>query len=136
MPNRRTAAALAVIAGVLLVLAHAQGATALVQLGDKLAITFLPQGIGAPVHLVLSVLLVIAGLGGVAVILGGVLVYKDLLRSGRLCIALGAGVGLLGMILLVFIALASSEELRLVGYLLGPAGLGVVLSILARHWAR
>lgn len=131
----RRASRLAFAAGVLLVLANATGGSFLLPLGDALAQTYLPSDVARPVHLTISVVLFIAGLGGLAVLAGGWLYRRGSGLLGNLLVDLGAGTGLLGLLLMLAVAALSGELRGLLVWLLGPAGLGVLLSILARREA-
>lgn len=131
----RKAALLAYLAGVLLMVAGFSGGTGLLQLGDQLAQTYLPRDIAVTAHLAISILVLIAGLGGVAVLVGGMLWTRKWKRTGTLFVTLGAGVGLLGLLLMLIVSGASGSAGNFLLWLLGPAGVGVVLSIVARREA-
>jgi len=77
---------------------------------------------------VLLVLIFISSLGGIAVIAGGVLVWKDHVSTGRLLISLGAGVGILWVIFLLF-TFASTGDLFSQYSVMGLTGL--ILAFLA-----
>lgn len=131
----RKAARLAFVAGLLLVLANTTGGSFLLPLGDQLAQTYLPADVARPVHLAISVVLFVAGLGGLAALAGGWLYRRGSGLLGNLLVDLGAGTGLLGLLLMLAVAALSGELRGLLLWLLGPAGLGVLLSILARREA-
>ncbi len=76
----------------------------------------------------LLVLIFISSLGGIAVIAGGVLVWKDHVSTGRLLISLGAGVGFIWVIFLLF-TLASTGDVFSQYSVMGLTGL--VLAFLA-----
>lgn len=109
-----------------MLLVGASGAAAWEQVVD-----FLQNRLGtdAVVHIFAYILILIASLGGLAVIVGSALFLTKHVRAGRLLIALGAGFGLIGLIMLVFVRL-EHEELSIAGIGLGTVGL--VLSIIAR----
>lgn len=86
----------------------------------------------------IRVLMVLASLGGLSVIAGGYLVYKDRKLPGKILIFLGAATGLIGLVLGV--ALTMSEGGSMMDYFVkrlnGTAGLaGVLLSYAARRLA-
>lgn len=85
--------------------------------------------------LLFRVLLFIASLGGIAVIIGGVLIGAGRTSVGKLFILLGTGIGLLG--LLVGIALPwlqqGTTELALST---GTGTMAIILSIVARMVAK
>ncbi|MCA1812785.1 MAG: hypothetical protein LC624_02405 [Halobacteriales archaeon] len=132
---RRRAVQLALVGGVLLLLAHASAGTSLLQLGDRLARAFLPAEVAPVASLAFLVLFVIASLGGLGVIFGAVAWRKGWMRTGHLFVMLGAGTGLLGLLLLLVVSVASGSVGNFLLWLLGPAGLGVALCILARREA-
>ena len=53
------------------------------------------------ITLLLSILLYIASLGGIAVIIGGLLIAVNRIGTGKFVIGLGAGVGLIGLIIML-----------------------------------
>ena len=131
----RRASQYAAAAGLLLLLANAGGGSFLLQLGDEAARQALPPELAGPVRWLLALLLFVAGLGGLAVLAGALLYRQGLRKVANLLVDLGAGTGFLGLLLLLGLALSAGEGLRFLGWLLGPAGLGVVLAVLARREA-
>ena len=94
-------------------------------------VAFLEDKLGtdAAIQVLAYVLITVASLGGLAVMAGSVLFLTKHVRAGRLLMALGAGFGLIGLIVFIFIRL-EREELSIAGIGLGMVGL--VLSIIAR----
>jgi hypothetical protein len=89
----------------------------------------------------LAALTVIASLGGVAVIVGGIMVLGDRVTSGKLFIGLGAGVGILGIILGLATGLAQGWGLVASALAVFATGqtigwIGIFLSIFARFAAK
>jgi len=82
------------------------------------------------VQIVFVVLIFIASLGGIAVIIGGLLIGKDKIGTGKLFISLGAGLGLIG--LLVSIIIAFMENNFTIGSFFSVGAIGLILSIFAR----
>lgn len=76
----------------------------------------------------------IASLGGFAVILGGYLIWKEKVRTGRLLILVGSGAGFFTLLLFILINLRQ-EEFSLLASVL-PAIAGVAIGIVARLWAK
>ncbi|HEV8361836.1 MAG TPA: hypothetical protein VGR28_15410 [Candidatus Thermoplasmatota archaeon] len=132
----RKAGTIAIVAGVLLIFANVTGGTYLLQLGDRLARFFLPADIAQPVHLVIQIGILVAGLGGFAVLAGGLCYRKGWRTPGNLLVTLGAGVGLLGLALLLLLALVAERSAEFFRWLVGPAGVGVILSVWARREAK
>ncbi|MDI6884371.1 MAG: hypothetical protein QMD00_04520 [Hadesarchaea archaeon] len=123
---------LAIFAGVMLLGAGVTGTATwqtirnfvLALLGDHWALVLLFQA-----------LLVIASLGGIAVIFGGALIGLGRTSVGKLFILLGTGVGLLG--LLIAIALPGLQQGSTALALgTGTGVVGVLLSIAARTIAK
>ena len=82
------------------------------------------------VQIIFVVLLFIASLGGISVIIGGLLIAKDKIRTGKLFVSLGAGLGLIG--LLVSIIIAFMENNFTIGSFFSVGAIGLILSIVAR----
>jgi hypothetical protein len=82
------------------------------------------------IHTIFIALILIASLGGIAVIVGGFLIGGSLVRTGKLLIALGAGIGLLGLIIAFLISYYNGNPTLRIGSGLGFTG--VILSIVAR----
>ena len=76
----------------------------------------------------------VAALGGIAVILGGILISKEKIRLGKFSISLGAGMGLLGLIISIIVAI--SENSLLISGFFSVGGVGLILSIYARRAAK
>ncbi|HLE97848.1 MAG TPA: hypothetical protein VI997_10795 [Candidatus Thermoplasmatota archaeon] len=135
------ASRLAYVAGVLLIVSGAGGGAGLVKLAVSIVLSVL--GPGANRALVLGVVFVglllafLASLGGVTVILGGWVVRRHSRRAGAFLIALGAGVGLLGLILhAVALVWGGGSVLRwLLGVGTSLGGVGILLSVVARRVA-
>ncbi|MHA1964927.1 MAG: hypothetical protein ACW97G_10125 [Candidatus Thorarchaeota archaeon] len=88
------------------------------------------------ITLVLTILLYIASLGGLAVIIGGILIAMERISTGKFVIGLGAGIGLFGLIIMLVEAYlaggiaALTEVLTLISQSI--AWIGVIMSIVAR----
>ena len=138
--SRRTAFLLALVGGVILLIAGVSGSVALYDMAAAEIILLYPQ-LTTIVSIVLPVLSFIASLGGIAVILGGILILGVRLTTGKLLIMLGAGAGIFGILLglvsgllagltLVQSATAVFATYQLLGWI------GIFLSILARMLAK
>jgi hypothetical protein len=88
------------------------------------------------ITLVLTILLYIAALGGIAVIIGGILIAMDRIGIGKFVIGLGAGVGLFGLIIMLVEAYLAGGVAALTDILTmisqSIAWIGVIMSIVAR----
>ena len=79
-------------------------------------------------------LIFIASLGGIAVIIGGLLIGKNKVRTGKFIIALGAGLGLIGLIVSIIIGI--TEGSFTLNSLITLGAIGLILSIVARMMAK
>jgi len=126
---------LSVPAGILLLLKGIAGPTeAYSWLLNYLSSGIIPdQTIQSIVTTTLLILIFISSLGGIAVIAGGFLVWKNHVTIGKLLISLGAGVGLFWVIFLMF-TLASTGDLfshySVIGWI------GLILAFTARLLAK
>lgn len=126
---------LALISGILLIIGGVTGSVGLYGLLPWIAsVLGLPPEILTTINLVLLVLGFIASLGGIAVIIGALLVAKERIRTGKLLITLGAGMGLIGFILFVLTMYQSGASIASILPIIysTPELLGGILSILAR----
>ncbi|MBY8998394.1 MAG: hypothetical protein KGD60_11740 [Candidatus Thorarchaeota archaeon] len=92
------------------------------------------------ITLVLTILLYIASLGGIAVIIGGILIARERVGTGKVVIGLGAGVGLFGLIITLVEAYLTGGLAALTDFLTlisqSIAWIGVIMSIVARSMAK
>jgi hypothetical protein len=80
------------------------------------------------------ILIFIASLGGISVIIGGLLIGKNKVRTGKFIIALGAGLGLIGLIVSIIVGL--TEGNLTLNTLISLGAIGLILSIVARMMAK
>ena len=118
---------IAIIAGILLLIAGVSGAATWEAIKGFVASQFPGNEI---LEIVFVVLIFIASLGGIAVIIGGLLIGKKKTRIGRLLILLGAGMGIIGLIFSIIVAY--SEGSLALGSFLSIGTIGIILSIVAR----
>jgi len=94
--------------------------------------------LGAEAALVLSIILLIFSIvamgGGISVIIGAILVSREKIGLGKFIIGLGAGMGLIGLIIFLITSILAGTVLAVTsGLINGSYGfLGVVLTIIAR----
>lgn len=125
------AALLAAISGVLLLIVGYSGVAGVDHFFELLESWFGPQ----PALLLLSrVFGGIAALGGVAVLIGAYFIGTDRVRTGRVLIILGSGMGLTTLLLFIARNLASEGFSYVLAVL--PALLGVILGVVAQWRAR
>jgi len=136
----RFAFLLALVAGILMILAGMTGSVGILGLAFAELQAHFPQYANI-IGLVLMILTVIASFGGIAVIIGGFLVLGGRVTTGKLLIGLGAGIGLITVVIGLVSGLvqgyglyASFIAVFATGQTLGWVGL--FLSILARMFAR
>ena len=88
-----------------------------------------------PLLILLAYLFVgVASLGGFAVLLGGYLIWKDRVRTGRILILVGSGAGIFTLLLFLLINLRRAEFSLLLSVL--PVVLGIAIGIVARFRAK
>src|SRR3989304_2987201 len=132
MERNRKAALLATLSALLLAVVGYSGARGVHRFFSMLESWLGPRpGRDAPAH----GLAAIGSLGGIAVFVGGVLIYKDHVRGGRLLILLGSGAGFVSLVLFLIGIVRRGEQFSLLLEVL-PAVVGVALGIAARFVAR
>lgn len=130
---------IALISGIILILGGVTSTVGIYGLIPWIALVLgFPPEILAVINLVLLVLNLIASLGGIAVIIGALLVAKERIGTGKLFIGLGAGMGLIGFIFLVLImTLTGTPIVSMLPLVYSTPGLlGGILSILARFYIK
>ena len=131
MAKNSKAMVIAIIAGILLLVAGLSGMAAWEAIQDFVVEHVTDNEI---VQYVFAILIFIASLGGISVIIGGLLIGKDKVGTGKFLIMLGAGLGLIGLIF--SIAVAYMEENLTIGSFLSIGAIGLILSIIARMMAK
>lgn len=130
--RNKVAMYLAIVAGILLLSIGVTGAATWETIRN-FVVTFL--GGNWAIILLFQVLILIASLGGVAVICGGILIGAGRTSIGKLLIGLGVGTGLIGLILTIVLPSLQQGDMKLaLGTSSGIAG--IILSILARMMAK
>ena len=129
---------LCIIGGILMILGSTIGSIAFFEMIFGLLQGILSQSLLKIVDLVLKVLAYIAGGGGVSVIIGAILVGIGVYRLGKIIIAIGAGIGLIGFIIYIIVSILNgSIANELIGIIIqaingGYGFIGVLLTIIAR----
>ena len=132
MTSRNTKAmCIAIIAGMLLLIAGVSGLAMWETIKDFVTNYVMDNTV---IQIVFVVLIFIASLGGIAVIAGGLLIGKNKVGTGKFFITLGAGFGLIGLIL--SIAVAYTERNLILGSFFSVGAIGLILSIVARIFAK
>lgn len=122
---------IAVVAGILLLIAGLSGLAAWEAIKDFVITNVTDNEM---VQIVFAILIFIASLGGIAVIIGGLLIGKNKIRSGKFIIMLGAGLGLIGLIFSIIVAYL--EESLTLSSFLSIGFIGLCLSIVAKAVAK
>jgi len=118
---------IAIIAGILLLISGISGLATWEAIKNFVTTNIIDNYI---VQIVFVVLIFIASLGGISVIIGGLFIGKDKIGSGKLFISLGAGLGLIGLIISVVVAIM--ENNFTIGSFFSVGAIGLILSIVAR----
>ncbi|MCD6383533.1 MAG: hypothetical protein J7L88_03630 [Thermoplasmata archaeon] len=123
----RLAGMLAIASGILLFISGITGVAAWKAV-QAMAERYL--GGGWEMDVAFSILLLLASLGGILVILGGFLLYREKVRLGKFIITIGVGFGALGFIFQIMTAFLKGQYLNISGSFIGF--FGIFFSILAR----
>jgi hypothetical protein len=129
--RNREAMWIAMIAGILLFISGTNGAAAWETIKEFVNDHFADNII---IQYIFVVLIFIASFGGISVIAGGLFIGKDKGGTGKFLIALGAGIGFIGLIFSCYVAY--KEGNLTIGSFCSVGALGIVLSIVARFIAR
>lgn len=129
--RNRTAMIIAIVAGILLLVAGMSGAAAWEAI-KTFATTYIIDNIA--VQIVFVILIFIASLGGISVIIGGLLIGKNKVRTGKFTISLGVGMGLIGLMVSIVVAVVTNS--LIIGEFMSVGGIGLILSIVARVVAK
>lgn len=122
---------LSIVAGILLLVAGITGVATWESLKD--VVTENISDSTAVVYAFMGLIL-LASLGGILVIIGGISIGKDNPGLGRLLITIGVGTGIIGLIIMIVTwSLGGSIGLS-IGFIL--VLLGIVLSVVARSMAK
>jgi hypothetical protein len=139
--KNQTPFVLCLIGGILLIASHfAGGISTILFVGSFLhSIAALAPYLPI-IDIFLFILLIIAWLGGIAIIIGGVLLTTSHVRLGKFIIAIAAGFGMISFILVIIsvILVYGWAALLFLTWLIinTPWALGLVLTVVARHMAK
>jgi len=127
----RTAMYVAIVAGILLLISGISGLATWETVKEFVTNNLTDNAV---IQIVFAILIFIASLGGLAVIIGGILIGKENLSTGRFLIMLGAGMGIIGLIVSIYIAYV--EGSLTIGSFFSIGFMGLLLSIIARSMAK
>lgn len=125
--DNKKAMIVAILAGILLLISGISGLATWETIKDFVINNIIDNSF---VQIIFAVLIFIASLGGISVIIGGLLIGKDKIRTGKLFISLGAGLGIIGLIFSIIVAIM--ENNLIIGSYFSVGFIGLILSIIAR----
>jgi len=125
--SNKKAMIIAIIAGILLLISGVSGLATWEAIKNFVTTNIIDNYF---VQIIFAVLIFIASLGGLSVIIGGFLIGKEKIRTGKLFITLGAGLGLIGLIFSIIVAII--ENNLTIGSYFSIGFIGLILSIIAR----
>ena len=125
--KKKQAMFIAIFAGILLLISGVSGLATWEAIKNFVTTYVIDNYI---VQIIFAILIFIASLGGLSVIIGGLLIGRDKIRTGKLFITLGAGLGLIGLIISIIITIM--ENNFLIGSFFSVGAIGLILSIIAR----
>ena len=125
--KKKQAMIIAIFAGILLLISGVSGLATWEAISNFVTTNVIDNYI---VQIIFAVLIFIASLGGLSVIIGGLLIGKDRVGTGKLFITLGAGLGLIGLIVSIIVAIM--ENNFTIGSFFSVGAIGLILSIIAR----
>ena len=131
MAKNSTAMGIAIIAGILLLISGVNGIAAWSEIENFVTNNIADNFI---IQIIFVVLIFIASLGGIAVITGGLLIGKKKVGTGKFLIALGAGLGIIGLIISIYVGY--KEGSLTIGSFFSIGAIGLILSIIARIMAK
>lgn len=130
-PRNKLAGILAIVGGALLFLSGSVGMVDFLQSLQDIIKDLMGES-NETLEMIFWVLIFIAMLGGIAVIIGGILIYKNHPIIGRILIILGTSIGLIGLVINLLSALYHGETENFLAWLTTSfAGIGIVLAIIA-----
>jgi hypothetical protein len=125
--KKKQAMIIAIFAGILLLISGVSGLATWEAISNFVTTNVIDNYV---VQIIFAVLIFIASLGGLSVIIGGLLIGKDKVGTGKLFITLGAGLGLIGLIVSIIVAIM--ENNFTIGSYFSVGAIGLILSIIAR----
>ena len=131
------ASLLSVLAGVLLIVSGTQGPIGIfLVILEQIPLFIKDALIQTIVAAIALFLIVLSSLGGFTVLLGGYLLYKNHVGTGKLLIGLGAGVGIPWLLFILF-TVAMTQQITAVTAQHSILGwVGIILAFIARNIAR
>lgn len=134
--RNKLASYLAIISGILLLFGGFTNSGDLWKTVDEYAEEYAPESAQTIIEYILLFLIFFAVLGGISVIIGGLLIRGDKSRLGKFLIMLGAGMGILGLMIGFIVATTQGNDDAFFLGLTSITGIGIILSIAARITAK
>ena len=132
--RNKLGAILAFVGGIFLIIA---GSVGMAPLLNDIKDVVEDQTDNENVILILKILIYLAALGGISVILGGIMMYLDFPLAAKILIFLGAGIGVIGLLIGLLTAWWGGEMDQYIDALTSTiGGVGVILSIVAYYMAK
>ncbi len=136
LTNNEKAAWIGIVGGILMIIAGVTGAATWNAIGEQAIEITGNQDLGS----IFQILVAVGSLGGFLVILGcffigwkvGKMKRKHRVKVGKVFVSLGAGFGLIGLLIFVILALLGDDPF---GNFLGAIGIGFI-GLLFTVWAR
>ena len=125
--KKKQAMIIAIFAGILLLISGFSGLATWETIRDFVTTNIVNNYV---VQIIFAILIFIASLGGLSVIIGGLLIGRKKIRTGKLFISFGAGLGLIGLIVSIIVAVM--ENSYTIGSFFSVGAIGLILSIIAR----
>lgn len=139
MIRNKLAGILAVASGLLFLVSSYHPSTVIYDLVVAGLKEYTARGVWQVAIVPVGLLALVAQLGGIVVIIGGVLFFKNRITSGKFLVMIGTGQGILTIILSLALGLASEGTSFLSNYVLWftgtAAGIGIICSIISRTMA-
>lgn len=136
-PTRIVAFALAIVAGIFLLISGIHGPTETYQtIIDLLPQVIQNQQILQIANALATILITISLAGGLAVIAGGVLILVSRVGTGKFVISLGIGVGLPWLIMLAITFITTQQVAAVIAEYSTIGWAGIILAIAARTIAK
>ncbi len=135
--RRWVAIVLSAVAGVLLLVSGIRGPVGTYEVvREQLPMFIQNQQVLQVVNTVAIVLMAISLAGGLSVLAGAFLIYKNHVGTGKLLIGLGAGVGIPWLIMLAISLITSGQVASVIAQHSSIGWIGVILAFAARTIAK
>ncbi len=139
MPRRRNLLVfvVSVVGGVLLMVSGTQGPIGIYEtILQKLPLFIKDSVVLSIVTIAVAVLIVLSSLGGLIVIFGGYMVYRQHVSAGKLMLGFGGGAGIPFVLFLVYTIISTQELSAVLAQHSATGWTGIVLSFIARILAK